>query len=270
MCSSTVSPQGATVSLTNTQYPDTAYFAVAPANGIVTFPHVWKGNYDIAVVKFPFNSWTLNDDINGNKTYNVLMKEMTFPPKNMTVDDLSLIATWNAARINLVCFEEQWNSGSFATQGWTTSGGSNWGISTGVGLPAPSAQFNWSPSVTNYSQTLTSPDITGIGSPGLTLEYDYYLNNFSTATLEELAVEIWNGTTWNQLAHYVNTQGSIPWTHQSININAYTNSTFKIRFRAYGQNCYNINYWNIDNIRVVGSAKAGRDLVGYNLSLIHI
>ncbi|NMD15443.1 MAG: carboxypeptidase regulatory-like domain-containing protein, partial [Bacteroidales bacterium] len=267
MCSSTVSPQGATVSLTNTQYPDTAYFAVAPANGIVTFPHVWKGNYDIAVVKFPFNSWTLNDDINGNKTYNVLMKEMTFPPKNMTVDDLSLIATWNAARINLVCFEEQWNSGSFATQGWTTSGGSNWGISTSTGNPAPSAQFNWSPSVTNYSQTLTSPDITGIGSPGLTLEYDYYLNNFSTATLEELAVEIWDGTTWNQLAHYVNTQGSIPWTHQSININAYTNSTFKIRFRAYGQNCYNINYWNIDNIRVVGSAKAGRDLVGYNVYL---
>ena len=138
MCSSTVSPQGATVSLTNTQYPDTAYFAVAPANGIVTFPHVWKGNYDIAVVKFPFNSWTLNDDINGNKTYNVNLLENHYPPQNMFVDDLSLLASWNAAHLDLLVFEELWNSGSFTTQGWTTSGGSNWGIATGVGLPAPS------------------------------------------------------------------------------------------------------------------------------------
>ncbi len=227
MCSSSASPEGTIVKLTNTQYPDTTYFAVAPANGIVTFPHVWKGNYDIWVFKFTFTEWTLNDDINENKTYNVNLIENLYPPKNMFVDDRTLLASWNAAHLDLLVFEEAWNSGSFTTQGWTTSGGSNWGIATGLGNPAPSAQFNWTPSVTNYDQSLTSPDITGIGSPGLNLKYDIYLSNYSTATLEELAVEIWDGTAWDRIGYYNNAQGNIPWTSETKNIDAYSSSTFK-------------------------------------------
>ncbi len=267
MCSSSASPEGTMVKLTNTQYPDTAYFAVAPANGIVTFPQVWKGNYDIWVFKFTFTEWTLNDDINGDKTYNVNLIENLYPPKNMFVDDRSLLASWNAAHLDLLVFEETWNSGSFTTQGWTRSGGTNWGIATGFGNPAPSAQFNWSPSVTNYDQSLISPNITGIGSPGLNLKYDIYLSNYGTTTLEELAVEIWDGTAWDRLAYYNNAQGDIPWTSETKNIDSYSFSTFKIRFRAYGQDSYNINNWNIDNIRVVGVAKSGKDLLGYNVYL---
>ncbi|NLH52862.1 MAG: carboxypeptidase-like regulatory domain-containing protein, partial [Bacteroidales bacterium] len=69
MCGTGGNPEGTMVQLTNTQYPDTSYFAIAPANGVVTFPHVWKGNYDIWIFKFTYQAWELNDDIMGDKTY---------------------------------------------------------------------------------------------------------------------------------------------------------------------------------------------------------
>ncbi len=272
MCSSSASPEGTMVKLTNTEFPDTVYFAMAPASGIVNFPKVWKGNYDIWVYKFTFTGWQLNDDIYADKTYDVILNEVFNPPTNAFVENRSLMASWNAPRMNLVLFEELWGSGSFATQGWTLTGTGNWGIATGFGLPAPSAQFNWSPSITNYSQALVSPDITGIGSPGLSLQYDIYLSNYSTATLEEFAVEIWDGAAWDRIGYYNNAGGNIAWKSETKNIDSYSFSTFKIRFRAYGANSFNINNWNIDNIRVVGSAKgdAGKDLLGYNVYLDNI
>ena len=272
MCSSSASPEGTMVKLTNTEFPDTVYFAMAPASGIVNFPTVWKGNYDIWVYKFSFTAWELNDDIFADKTYDVLLNELFNPPTNAFVEDRSLMASWNAPRMNLVIFEELWSSGSFATQGWTLSGTGNWGIATGFGMPAPSAQFNWSPSVTNYEQSLVSADISGIGSPGLNLKYDIYLSNFGTTTLEEMAVEIWDGAAWDRLGYYNNAAGDIPWTTETKNIDSYSFETFKIRFRAYGADSYNINNWNVDNIRVVGSAKgqAGKDLLGYNVYLDNI
>jgi len=270
MCGAGGNPEGTMVQLTNTQYPDTSYFAIAPANGVVTFPHVWKGNYDIWIFKFTYQAWELNDDIMGDKTYDVSLLQNFYPPTNMYVDDRTLLASWNAPRVNLLIFEETWSSGSFATQGWTLEGTGNWGISTSVGMPAPSAQFNWSPSITNYSQSLVSPDITGMGSPGLNLQYDIYLSNYGTTTLEEFAVEIWDGSTWDRLAYYNNANGDIPWTSETKNIDSYTFSTFKVRFRAYGQDSYNINNWNVDNIRVVGTAKAGKELLGYDVYLDNI
>ncbi|MEJ5304281.1 MAG: carboxypeptidase regulatory-like domain-containing protein, partial [Bacteroidales bacterium] len=270
MCGAGGNPEGTMVQLTNTQYPDTSYFAIAPANGVVTFPHVWKGNYDIWIFKFTYQAWELNDDIMGDKTYNVSLLQNFYPPTNMYVDDRTLLASWNAPRVSLLIFEETWSSGSFATQGWTLEGTGNWGISTSVGMPAPSAQFNWSPSITNYSQSLVSPDITGMGSPGLNLQYDIYLSNYGTTTLEEFAVEIWDGSTWDRLAYYNNANGDIPWTSETKSIDSYTFSTFKVRFRAYGQDSYNINNWNVDNIRVVGTAKAGKELLGYDVYLDNI
>ena len=71
--------------------------------------------------------------------------------------------------------------------------------------------------------------------PNVMLNYDIYLSNFSSATLEQMAVDVWNGSTWVQVANYTNAAGSIPWTSHTHDITEHAlGQMFKVRFRAHG------------------------------------
>jgi hypothetical protein len=127
--------------------------------------------------------------------------------------------------------------------------------------------------MTSYSSAITSKNITGTYSPVLKLNYDYYLNNYGTTTIEHMAVELWDGATWHTLKDYDNSADqSIPWTSESIDISAYNAITFKIRFRAHGDDSSNINWWDIDNIHVVASGVPGPNycVIGYNFYLNNV
>ena len=141
------------------------------------------------------------------------------------------------------------------TNGWVADAGGNWSVNAYDGNPTYCAEFYWYPELTSYSYSLTSKSFTGVGSPSLKLYYDIYLNNFSTSTLEQMAVEILNGSTWQLLKNYDNSGGSISWKTENIDLCSYTNKTFKIRFRAYGEDTYELNNWDIDNVKIVAGAQ---------------
>jgi len=267
LSSQTAVPENVMVYMENTSpTADSIYWGLTPASGTINFPHVWKGNYNINIQKFGYQTYTANVDITENSyTFDILLMETVWPPTDLWVDDMTLMAYWNAPNPQIALFEERWGSGNFTANQWTVNGG-NWSVTSGTGNPAPSVQFNWSPQVTNYEQSITSKDIEGQGSPGLYLKYDIYLNNFGTTNENQMAVEIWDGTAWNRLKNYTNMMGSIPWTSESLNISAYTWDTFKIRFLAYGTNSYDINNWNIDNI-IVAATLSGKSVLGYDMYL---
>jgi hypothetical protein len=84
---------------------------------------------------------------------------------------------------------------------------------------------------------------------------------------------LWDGNTWHLLKNYTNSSGDIHWTSQELDVSAFANNTFKIRFRAYGDDSYDINNWNIDNIRVIASevnSASGVCLAGYSFYLDNI
>jgi len=150
-------------------------------------------------------------------------------------------------------FIEDWSSGSFATNNWTFDPAQgNWSIITDNGNPAPSARFNWAPGVINYSYALVSPmlDASAIFD-NITLKYNIYLSNYSTETIEGIVVEVYDGATWQVVHDYQNTSGSFGWISESFNITQWAaGHTFNVRFRVYGDNSTNINWWYIDNINV--------------------
>lgn len=258
-------PEGVSITMQNTLV-DTLYYALTPASGQVTFNTVWKGNYDISVVKFGYEPYTVNKDIYGDMTLDLLLGETRWAPFNLFVDDLTLEAVWNAPMPMVALFEDHFTSGNFTAQGWTVEG-NNWVVTTGAGMPAPSAMFNWEPQVTNYSQSIVTPELQGLGSPVLELRYDIMLSNYGNTTENQMAVELWDGTTWNRLKNYSNAGGDIPWTSENISLNAYTWDTFKIRFNAYGGDTYDINNWNIDNVMVLAKLGADKNKLGYNVYL---
>jgi hypothetical protein len=146
---------------------------------------------------------------------------------------------------------EDWASGDFATNGWTfdaTQG--NWSVYTSTGNPAPCARFYWSPQITTYSHALVSAVYNTSASSNLKLAYDIYLSNFSTVTVEALDVDVYDGSSWVTVMSYDNQAGDIIWASELLDVSAYSNANFQVRFRAYGADSYNINYWYIDNIHV--------------------
>ncbi len=149
-------------------------------------------------------------------------------------------------------FLEDWDSEDFETNGWTFEPGQgNWLISTEQGNPAPTAEFVYNPTITDYSFSLVSQEIDARGiSDGLLLTFDLSLNNYAHTNTEKLRVDIWNGTEWVEVGQFMNTN-NIPWTRQSFDISAMAADRFtRVRFVAHGENSFNIENWRIDNIQV--------------------
>ncbi|MCX6284449.1 MAG: choice-of-anchor J domain-containing protein [Bacteroidetes bacterium] len=257
------------VQLKNLVYPDTIYNKLADSSGKVIFPRVWKGSYSVTAAKFGYQSYSGSLNVNGECSFNLTLLQRKSPPTNLHIDSLSLKARWDVPYYNQTLLQEDWSGGSFTGTGWTVEGG-NWMISSSNGHPAPSAFFNWSPRVYNYNQSIVSPAITGPNSPILTLKYDISLLNLSSSVLDQLMVEISDGTVWQTLKTWNNSAGNIDWTRHEIDISAYANKTFRIRFRSAGADSYQINGWYVDNIIVYASESAhllNQCIYGYNFYL---
>jgi len=265
--------EGTQVKLQNNAYPDTLYVGVTDTNGTVVFPTVWKGNYTLSVTRFTYPTYTQIVDVTGDMTIDVMLLQMKSPPTNLFVDDKSLEAIWNSPRVAIQQFAETWNGGYGPNQWVESPASSNWQMSAGIGNPAPSVMFSWTPSVTNYSQTLTSNVvIPSLNAPQVLLRYDVSLDNFSTSTVENLAIEVWDGT-WHQVANWNNAGGNIGWTTDDVDVTAYSTGNMKIRLNAWGANSYNIDYWYVDNIYVIatdGSTGYNPCVLGYNFYLNNV
>ncbi|HOW25686.1 MAG TPA: carboxypeptidase regulatory-like domain-containing protein [Bacteroidales bacterium] len=245
-------PEGAYVTFINQDgLTEHAYSAICDATGVVQFKGAWNGTYDLTV-SFPgYVTYTNNNYfLNGSVVFDVELQEITDPAQNLFVDPLTLLATWDKPGgmkdLYYLPFQDQ---AQYNT--WTENpSGSNWAFTTSYGNPAPGAWFYWSPSITNYSQTLTSPvfDYKAY-TYQLVLEYDVYLSDFASDGLEHLAVEVFDGENWIPIRDWANT-GSFNFTHYVDYVQEYANQNFQVRFRAYGADCYNINWWTVDNVKM--------------------
>jgi hypothetical protein len=263
------------VTLQNMAYPDTIYHIYLDSLGHGQMAGIWKGDYLFQYAQFgcPTSSLALTI-FNDTTTITFFIPGLKLPARDLSINDQSLLATWNAPYYQMDYFNETWSSGNFTANQWTVSGGSNWQISGTIGNPAPSARFSSSPQCTNCSQYLTSKTINIVQSPAVFLEYDISLNNYNTTYMNTMAVELWNGTNWIVLKTYDNLSGSIPWTSESLDITSLVPSnTFKFRFHASGVDTYSINSWGLDNIKVNAHDTAFTGpgcLLGYNVFLNNI
>jgi hypothetical protein len=263
-----VSVAGIQVALQNTVFPQYNYNATTNEDGEVNFPDVWKGNYDLTVFKFAYNMYSVNVDIeDATHTFNVTLLETPIPPTGLYVNPLQIHATWEAPSISLELLEENWSSGGFTANGWTIEPANSQLECDSPHLVILHLQHaSISHPVLLTTHSLVSQELSGVGLPNIKLDYDLYLSNYSTATLEQMAVDVWDGSTWIKVANYTNAGGNIPWTTHTHDITEHVlGQTFKVRFRAHGANSFNINNWNIDNIMVYGEVADGGDrgVLGY-------
>ncbi len=151
--------------------------------------------------------------------------------------------------VGTVPFAEDWSSSSFETQQWTfNQNQTNWRIQTNSGNPAPSARFNFSPIVTNYSISLISPRIqVPSSSQSLALSYDLKLSDFQSGGTELFKVYVWNGQTWHQIS-VVSNSGNTTWQTHIYDISTFIGQEIRLKFEASGENSGYISNWEVDNI----------------------
>ncbi len=150
---------------------------------------------------------------------------------------------------------ENWFSANFSTNDWIFQPEQgNWQINVFDGNPSPSAEFNYSPIHTNYEYSLVSAELDGTTSTTVSFQYDIFFDVFSATGAEYLTVEVYDGFSWNLVAEYDNSV-NIPWTTEGpFDISEYAaGNMFNVRFRAHGDDTYNINWWLLDNITIEGT-----------------
>jgi len=262
---------GTVVKLVNTDYPDTSYVKITDTSGCTHFTGIWKGNYQLSVTCFSYPLYTQNLTISGDATYNVMLIQDTAPPTNFAVNDQTLKASWSPPRTIVYQLDEPF--ANFTANGWIVAG-ANWTVPATRGNPAPCAEFNYYPGVSGYDQYLTSKSFAGINAPQMKLRYDILLDNYGTTTVNTMAVELWNGAAWSVLKTYSSDGGNFPFTSETIDISSQTHSpAFKIRFHASGGNSSDLNWWDIDNVKIFstdGTSGPNPCVIGYNFYLNNV
>ena len=175
-------------------------------------------------------------------------------------------------------FVEDWNTGSFDPNLWTS--GENWVVNGQIGNPEPSSEFKWDPILTDYRSSLTSYAIDGKYHPGtedqyidgkIFFDFDIKLNDVNATGLEMLEVEIWNNGTWYSLMSFDNSDGSFDWTSNHLDVsNRAFGDIFKVRFTADGVMSSDILSWFIDNVNIYRQCDAATELEANGMDLYSI
>jgi len=159
-------------------------------------------------------------------------------------------------------FVEDWSSASFETNGWTAEC-DNWEINNQQGNPGSTAEFKWDPMLQNdYSCSLVSDVIVGsqIHVGQIFFDFDIRLDNRNNTGTESFFVEVFNGTSWETISTFLNDLG-FDWESHHFDITEYARSVdFQIRFRAAGEDSFNLLSWFVDNISVYRTCAAPYDL----------
>ena len=147
--------------------------------------------------------------------------------------------------------------------------GTNWVYNDFTGNPAPAYQFSWTPTQTNYDQSLYSPAIPLGTLDDATISFDLTFDNWSVTSEEFLSVEYKTGAdfAWTVLEEFSNAVEDFPFANYSYDVSGLSDNLF-VRFRCYGANSFNINWWAVDNFSVTSDGRESRneyDFLGYNV-----
>jgi len=197
------------------------------------------------------------------------------PPTNLYAEvwdeEVSLYWTSPDVMVLGVPYEEGFDEGGLLDL-WLVDGGDNWFWNDFAGNPTPCFQFNWSPTATNYDQSLYAPTIPLGDLTDVTVSFDWEFSNFSATGLEFLSIEYKTGTDaeWTVLEEFANTGENFSFTNFSYDVTGLTD-IIQVRFHCYGATTFDINWYYIDNFSVTSSSgRTSRneyDFLGYNVYL---
>ncbi|MFZ4463369.1 MAG: carboxypeptidase regulatory-like domain-containing protein, partial [Bacteroidales bacterium] len=261
---------GANVSLISNNYPYQHLYAVTDASGVVVFDSVINGTYDLLVTKMAYQNYEHNGImINYDYTEDVVLANKTYPAKNLFVEPLTSVATWEApiyTAVELQNFEDA----VFPPVGWviesnsrgffrTNAGGSSfWPIPAGDGYYACANDdgFNGDASVDRL--ILPVCDLREGATYNFAFDY-FYDGSWGGSAYVEYSLD--NGANWTVLQS-LNAVGD--WTTQSVSLASFAGEDALTLCFHYDDNGMWADGIAVDNVSVSNGAV---DILGYEISL---
>ncbi len=160
-------------------------------------------------------------------------------------------------------FLENWESGSFFTNGWTFPyGQGNWTITSSSGDSSLNSEFPGQPSQSNYFYELKSPwfDATQNTCDYIYLDFDLRLKNLYTTGTEFMKVVFELDTEADTIKTIKNSSNDQSWKHYTIQLIYAPKKVFSIKFLVSGSNSVNIISWSVDNIAITKKCKPPHEL----------
>jgi hypothetical protein len=215
------SPAGAVVSLTGQDYPYATYTQTVPEDGTVVFEGVWKGNYILEAAKVGFDDYVITPNITSNRTFDILLLEKKYKPRNLYVDDLTLVATWDEPLAIAVI--EDFEGAAFPPAGWQaiTQNTNGWfattnGSSTYFTIPAHTKYAVTNDDAANGNgccDYLITPEMNWTDLPTYRLNFaSYYTGEYGQSAYVEISTD--GGNTWT----VIYTMAPAPGAWQDIEI----------------------------------------------------
>ncbi len=265
------SPAGAVVTLTGDDYPQLVLTQTVPEDGTVVFEDMAKGNYELFVSKAGFDNYVFDVNIQSNRTFDVMLAESKYKPRNLYVDGLTLVATWDEPLA--IAVVENFEGATFPPAGWqaVTQNTTGWYATT------DGSSTNWTvPSHTKYAVVnddadngngccdyLITPamDWTNLDSYRLNFA-SFYDGQYSQSAYVEISTD--NGASWT----VINTLSPAnAWTDIEIDLTQYSGANglnnVLLAFHA-DDNGEWATGWAIDDVQI---ASGGVPLQGYGVFL---
>jgi len=193
------------------------------------------------------------------------------PPTNVYAEvwDEEVSLYWTAPEVNNlgVPYYESFDEGGLLDL-WLVDG-DNWYYDEFAGNLEPSFRFNWSPTSTNYDQSLYAPVIPLGNLTQVNVAFDLEFDNWSPTGAEYLAAEYKTGNDvdWTVLEEFSNSGDGFLFTNYDYDISGLSENLF-VRFHCYGATTFDINWWLVDNFSVTSDGRQNRneyDFMGYNV-----
>ncbi|MBK7174597.1 MAG: carboxypeptidase regulatory-like domain-containing protein [Bacteroidales bacterium] len=226
-----VAGEGAVVKFTGSDYPYAVLTQTVPASGTVVFDNMIEGHYEMMVTKGGYTPYIVNYNITGDRTIEVIMEDMRYKPRNLFVDNRTLIATWDEPLA--IAITEDFESGVFPPAGWqaTTQGSVGWYATT----DGSSGYFSI-PSHTTYvvanddeggsanngcCDYLITPSMDLTNAPSFTLKFaSFYNGDYGQMAYVEMSTDA--GATWTPI--YTCSPGA-SWTDVEVDLSAYSGAS---------------------------------------------
>jgi hypothetical protein len=275
------SPAGAQLKLANTSNTEAVYTATVPASGIVNFPVVIMGTYELEVTLPLFQDYSANINITQAGSTAVTLIEIIEAPEypEVTVDGCKAHFTWNneppiTAPDN---FWDSFEDGTFNAWGEFIQGpgvpgeGGNayWHVANSInpfdGIKG--AFINWGYNINTW---LITPELYITPTSKLTFAFNTsYYWHVDPNPNGDLWVKVSTdgGNTWTSIwrEEDYGPFTSFEWCPVSLNLAAYAGQVVKIAFNMIGNDNAT---WDLDAVKVTPAKVVNsKSLLGYNVYL---
>jgi hypothetical protein len=239
-----LSPEGAEVMLTGQNYPFQELTATTDETGVIVFDSVIDGTYDLLVTKMGYLDYVHNNIwIYDDYEEDIVLQEVTYPARALTVDPLTSIATWKSPYVEFMANEGFDEDTDFPPTGWSsTTSGDGWfhtdnGSSGAFPIPPGDGWYACSNDDANIDNDgccdyLIMPELDLSMTDGFLLQFDaYFTGSFSQRGTVEYSLN--GGASWTEAFIL---PGVSSWTTYQVNLDMITgNESVMIAFHSDDQ-----------------------------------